>query len=823
MLIIHGIMLLATLIIVSRLIELQIIKGSEYRSIAEEQHFGGVKLAAKRGEIMALDSKTGVTSIFATNTTLNMVYVDPLITEDPVQIAETLSDILVTEQFHQLCKEGNQQCPRELVKYFEKAFDPLERVRKLGSGFLLEPLSTGFPLLEEDELPDQTEVRRQFARDIENRISEKRVTFVPLVYSATKVQMEQIRSMDIPGVYVEKKYKLIHADPESIPQERLPSIAKKLSGPCVLETDVLKMMLRSRHLRYVPVMRRLPPQLTSRIREAKIKSFNETIERKRASATREIANKINDPLRSIALLPEHWRFYPDSTIASHVVGFLNTNQEPQYGIERTFNPQLRGQEGLISTMSDPQGGQILTAQQTIIDPKDGDTITLTIDRIIQKKVEGVLEEAVKKFQADSAQAIIMEPYTGRIIAMANAPLFNSNDYGTVYLQEPIYLDEGKQKEIVVELYHPETRKFVVKAYLGAVFTDEGRSSLSTEKRQEIDDLENLYDLKDIVRYYLYIGENSRREIFPTERRDIWLKYTNNIGVGAYLNRTIQEIYEPGSVMKPITMSAAIDQGEVVPDDKYDDVGPVEVDEYTIRNALNNYFGEVTMTNCLEYSINTCMTTVSTKLGRKLFHRMLERFGFGKITGIELEDELPGEILPWRKWSNALLATSAYGQGISATPLQVVTAFAVLANGGKLVKPTIIDSIVRGDGKVEKTKTRVIDQVITKESAETVTAMLVSGVNNGFGKNAKVPGYMIAGKTGTSQIAGPGGKYEAGTGSTLTSFVGYAPADNPKFVMLVKFDRPRAKDIEYGSQTGAPVFKEIADFLFEYYGIPPDEE
>ncbi len=455
-----------------------------------------------------------------------------------------------------------------------------------------------------------------------------------------------------------------------------------------------------------------------------------------------------------------------------------------------------------------------------MDPRDGDTIVLTIDRFVQKRVETIMDEAVKQFEADSGQAIVMEPDTGRIIAMVNAPLFDSNDYGNVYEKEPIILDAGKQHGVVVELYHPETNEFIVRAYMSDLFMAEGRQALSEHTKKRLEEVEQFYSLRDIARYYLYIGENSRREIFPTARPEVWLKYRNNIGVGVYLNRAIQEIYEPGSVMKPITMAIALDQGEVAPSDTYDDTGPVEVDEYTIRNALNTYYGTVTMTNCLEFSINTCMTSVSTKLGRKLFHRMITRFGFGRITGVELEDELPGEVLPWRKWSNALLATAAYGQGISATPLQVVTAFAALANGGRLLKPTIVDSIIRSDGTVEVTKPRVIDQVITPETSDTITAMLVSSVAHGFAKVAKVPGYRIAGKTGTSQIAGPGGRYEAGTGSTIPTFAGYAPVDHPKFVILVKFDRAR-KDI-YGSKTAGPVFKEIAAFLFKYYGIPPDD-
>ena len=823
MVFVHSFLLICLLIIVARLVELQVVRGAQYHDLAQAQHYGGVVLPAKRGEILSYNSKTGESSILATNTTLDMVYVDPLITENSTLVAETLADILVNEDFYNKCAEGADECPRALVEYFTDAFDPLSRVKQTSTGVLLEPerLKVSATSIKDSDIPDITEVRRRFARDIEDRIAEKRVTFVPLIYGATKVQMQEMEKEGIMGVTVSRDQKLIYANPESIPQMQLPRITRSISSILQLDPLYLKNILRSRPLRYVAIMHELPPELSSTIKEAKLASIKETKKRKSEAPTYEAAQDILDPLRSIALLPEHWRFYPDGTVASHVVGFLNINNEAQYGIERTFNPQLRGQEGLISSVSDPSGGQILTSKQTIVDPKDGDTIVLTIDRFIQKQVENILTEAVKKYKAESGQVIIMDPFTGRIIAMASAPIFDSNEYGQVFVREPIFVDSKKQKEIVVELIHPDTNAFILKAYIGDVFSDEGREHLSLEKQNEISEIEKLYDLRDISRYYLYVGENQRLEIFPTEKSDIWLKYVNGIGVGAYLNRNIQSIYEPGSVLKAVTMGVAIDQGEVSPSDIYHDDGPVKVDEYTIKNALNTYYGEVTMTNCLEYSINTCMTSVSEKLGRKLFQRMLVRFGFGRVTGISLEDEQPGEIQSWRQWSNALLATAAYGQGISATPLQVITAISALANGGKLMKPIIIDRVMQNDGTIIQSQPLAIDQVITPESSATITAMLTSAVTNGYAKTAKVPGYRIAGKTGTSQIAGPGGRYETGTGAGITSFAGYAPINHPKFVILVKFDRPHR--IEYGSESAAPVFKDIAAFLFKYYGIPPDEE
>lgn len=825
MTIVHAFFLIILLTIIARLLELQVIRGQEYHEAAQAQHFGGVVLPAKRGEILSRNSKTGESQILATNTTLDLIYVDPLITDNPTLIAEFLADILLTKEFHDACKAGLDTCPRELIKFYASAFDPVDDLARAQSGVLLEPIPVGgLPAgqagIVPSNLPDHTEARRLFARDIERRISENRVTFVPLVYSATKTQMKEIRELDIPGITVDEQQKLIFANPEEMEQTRLDAVARRLAKPLQREQRELRQLLRSRPLRYVPVMRRLLPKLSFLVKEHQVKSLRETIVKRRTAATRDAAEKIIDPLRSIALIPEHWRFYPDTTLASHVVGFLNTNQEPQYGIERTFNPQLRGQEGLISTVSDPHGGQILTADQQIIDPKDGDSIVLTIDRSIQKEVEGILERAMERYKADSAQAIIMDPFTGRILAMVNTPLFDSNNYAEVYEKAPIEIDAEARRRIVSEIYHPVSNVRVVIGYLDDIFAPDGRARLSEKTRATLDEIEKDYDLRDYTRYYRYIGETLRREIFPTDTPNVWLMYRNLIGVGAYLNRSIQEIYEPGSVMKPVTMAIAIDQGELIPSDTYDDFKDVEVDEYTIRNALLVNYGTVTMTNCLEFSINTCMTYVSSKLGPKLFHRMLERFGFSHITGIELDDELPGELLPWRRWSETQLATISFGQGISGTPLQMIVASAALANGGKLIKPTIIDSVIHPDGTILQSETTIIDQVITQETSETMTAMLVSSVNKGYAQPAKVPGYRIAGKTGTSQIARPGGGYQTGTGSTIASFIGYAPVSHPRFIVLVKFDRP--KQGIHGASTAAPIFKEIAAYLFQYYGIPPDE-
>ena len=271
-------------------------------------------------------------------------------------------------------------------------------------------------------------------------------------------------------------------------------------------------------------------------------------------------------------------------------------------------------------------------------------------------------------------------------------------------------------------------------------------------------------------------------------------------------------------MKSITMAIAVEQGEFSPSDTYTDTGEADFDEFTIKNAFDGVFGKVNMTNCIEFSINTCMAHISTTLGKILMYESLKKFGFGVITNIGLEDEQPGIIHHWEEWRASTTATASYGQGVTVTPLQMIAAYAPLANGGTLMKPYIIDSVYRSDGSVEETQPRVVDRVISEATSQTMTAMLTSSIVRGFADSAGVENYRLAGKTGTSQIAGPGGRYEIGPGSSITSFVGYGPSEDPQFIVLVKFDRPRRNP--FGSQSAAPTFKKIAEFLLDYMAIEP---
>lgn len=282
------------------------------------------------------------------------------------------------------------------------------------------------------------------------------------------------------------------------------------------------------------------------------------------------------------------------------------------------------------------------------------------------------------------------------------------------------------------------------------------------------------------------------------------------------NPVVQTSYEPGSVMKAITFAAGLDTNAVTPDMTYDDPGAVTLEKFTIRNAEGKTYGKnVTMTQVLDNSINTGAIFAEQKIGHETFRKYLEAFGFGQLTGVTLPFESKGSISNLDRGGDLYPATAAFGQGIMVTPLQMAVAYAVIANGGTLYQPFIVaEKIV--DGKSEKIEPKLLREVISQRAASTISAMLVSVVEQGHGKRAAVPGYFIAGKTGTAQVA-----YTNRAGydpnRSIGTFVGFGPVDNPAFVMLVKIDEP--KDVKFAESTAAPAFGEIAQFILNYYQIP----
>lgn len=430
-------------------------------------------------------------------------------------------------------------------------------------------------------------------------------------------------------------------------------------------------------------------------------------------------------LPGIRHAPEEGRFYPEPALGGHVVGFVGSDEDGtksgKYGIEGYFDAQLAGTPGSLKSERDISGRLIAIGERSVVPAVQGADVLLTLDRPIQYRACQVIRDAVARHQADAGSIVVLDPGSGRVLAMCGAPDFDPADYGAA----------------------------------GSIAT--------------------------------------------------------------FNNQAIFEAYEPGSVFKAVTMAAALDAGAVTPESGYEDQGVVHIDGHDIRNSDKAAHGWQTMTQALEKSLNTAMIHAMRALGRDRFQEYVRRFGFGERTGIELDTEVAGDLRSLDKPSEVFPATASYGQGITVTPLQLAAAYAAIANGGILPVPRIVDEVRHADGRMETRPDVQARRVIDPKAARAIAGMLVSVVENGHGKRAGVKGYYIAGKTGTAQVARAGtAGYEEGT--SIGSFAGFGPVEDPKFVMVVRIDRPR--DAPWAESTAAPAFGEMAKFLLEYFEIPP---
>ncbi len=286
-------------------------------------------------------------------------------------------------------------------------------------------------------------------------------------------------------------------------------------------------------------------------------------------------------------------------------------------------------------------------------------------------------------------------------------------------------------------------------------------------------------------------------------------------ISYYNNTILTGDYEPGSIFKPITMAAALNEGKLTPQTTYEDFGSVQVDDKVIKNSDGEAHGIQNMIQVLNQSLNTGAYFAQQQVGNETFRKYVQAFGFGKPTDIKLPQTI-GDLENLNRKGNIFFATASFGQGITVTPLQMLQSYTAIANAGKLVAPFVVNKIVHPDGSEEQIGATMEKQILDTKSASAVSAMLVDVVENGHGKRAAVPGYYIAGKTGTAQVAYTDRSgYDPNT--NIGSFIGFGPVDNPKFLMLVRVDGP--KDVSFAESTAAPAFGEIAQFILNYLQVP----
>lgn len=500
-------------------------------------------------------------------------------------------------------------------------------------------------------------------------------------------------------VAVNREYKLAYVIPQLV--DDVPGTAVALSAVLGVDENMVRERLSDRSDPFEVIKKKITPEEEARLKELRLKG--------------------------VSLLPEIYRYYPAGELASKVIGFAGPSETGEtgiYGVEAAWNSELHGRNGILSQERDAAGRWISLTDRNHVEPEDGVSLVLTVDRVIQYEVEKILSEAREKFNADFASAIVLEPKTGKILAMASVPQFNPNEYG------------------------------------------------------------------------------------KTEDQSL------------FINPLISLPYEAGSVMKPITMALGIEAGKVSPTTEFVDTGVVSEAGYNIRNAEGKVYGRSSMTKVLDESINTGVMYVEQLVGSAAFREGLQSFGFGSKTGIRLPAEHAGNLRNLDNLKSTIqFLTASFGQGITVTPLQLAMAYGTLANGGILMRPQIVDRVVDSQGEPQPVEPEEIRRVLSQDTAQKISRMLRSVVVNGHGKRADVPGYLVGGKTGTAQVAKSGSKgYDENI--TTGSFAGYAPLNDPRFVIVVKFDNP--KDVQWAESSAAPTFGAIMQFLLSYAKVPTTE-
>lgn len=758
-------------VIVGKLAWLQVIHAAEYKKLAEEQNSRGVILPAKRGVIYAKDYRTDELFPLAQNSTTYTIFADPVLIEQGKEsvIADALAPLLYVppEEEAALAKEKLQATLTVI---------PTPAAPPLASPTTLVPLpgQQTTDLTENAEstsvIPEIIDPKKEFHDRLLDRLVVKDVVRRVLPVASHEI-LNAVADSHLPGVEIDDKNLALIINPMLMSDTD--KIAKSLAALIDKKYDDIYPLLTRKKVRYV----KLASNISAVVRDQIVKL----------------------DLKGIGTIPEYRRIYPEKTLAAQIVGFLNHDGSGSYGVEGSYQKLLAGTPGLRRTQVDPMNRQITVGDITIRDAEDGASVVLTIDRSIQEIVERKLEEVVRQQRADSAQVIIMDPHTGAIMAFAHYPTFDSNDYGAVFEREELIKNERKVMKVDAS---GEVREVLEERWK----TPAGEPVVTEFDRDYI------------------IREGWRYPVFTEGDKKII--YNNRLGPNVFSPKAITEPYEPGSVFKPIVMSMAIDAGEVTPNTRSPYSTPVKIGESIngreiyIRNALGHYFGRETMTEVIMHSSNIGMTFVAQKLGRATFYDYLKKFGFGERTEIELEGEDAGYYENYTKWSESELVTKAFGQGISVNLVQMATAYSALANGGVLMKPYIISEEVHPDGHRIKTEPETIRRVVSADTATTSTGILIASVRDGFARKGGVPGYYVGGKTGTSQTYGRGGKVFSQLGTTIATFGGYAPATNAKFVMIVKFDRPRSS--EWGEASAGVVFHDVSEELLKnYFAIPPE--
>ncbi len=452
----------------------------------------------------------------------------------------------------------------------------------------------------------------------------------------------------------------------------------------------------------------------------KLKSNRHFVWIKRKSELNAVEKLKQLDLVGVGFIAETKRYYPKRKLAASTLGFVGLDNQGLAGIEHFHDAVLKGRARRTVLEKDARGRFLWTTANAQELNQGKQDVVLALDEVIQFIAERELNRQVKEYRAKSGLAIVMDPFTGAVYALASAPEFNPNNYAA---------------------YPPH----------------------------------------------------------------IWR------------NDAVASAYEPGSIFKPIVAAASLEEGLTGPDDIFFcENGSYQIGKSRIGEASNHRFGWLTLRNIIAKSSNIGAIKIAQRVGNRRFYDYIRKFGFGGRLGVDLPGEASGTLRSIRQWSGLSLASMSFGHEISVTPIQMVSAIAAIANGGVLIRPRLTQAILK-NGVLDRTfEPEGIQTVLSEETSRQMINILKSVVKTGTGAKAAIPGFEVAGKTGTAQKIDPKTQTYSKT-KYIASFVGFVPADAPRLVILVMIDEPQK--LYWGGEVAAPVFQKIARKTLRYLHIP----
>lgn len=459
--------------------------------------------------------------------------------------------------------------------------------------------------------------------------------------------------------------------------------------------------------------------------------------------------------RAIYLTEDSKRYYPYSTMASQVIGFVNSSNTGAYGLESLYNLDLAGTNGKIITSKNASGKEMPSSYSSYVDSINGYNVHTTIDSTIQMYAEKTLEEGIAKFDViNGGFCIVMDPKTGAVLGMASSPAYDLNDPSAI------------QDSVL---------------------------------------------------------QSTLNEIQDTATEEEYAAALNAAQLKQWSNKTLNTTYEPGSTFKPVVVAAGLEEGTITDSSTFACSGKVHIGDWDIRCSARSGHGTQSLRRALMNSCNMALIKIGQSLGEDKFREYWENFGFTSTTGIELPGEQESVFWTADKFGETELATASFGQRFTTTPIQIIRALSAVINGGHLMEPYVVQSVTDDDGNVVSYhEPKEIRQVISQETSDLVRSYMESVVNDvgGTGKNAKVAGYRIGGKTGSSQTLDS-------DDHIIVSFLGFAPADDPEVIVLLGYDWPQpsapgqntTKDGIYisGGNMAAPMAGELIANILDYLG------